>query len=218
MKANDLGRPFQDRQLSYRPVELRGVIEKIFEEQVKISIHNVSWALASRGNRILEILIAPLRNNGNEVIAALAPFVGITAQARLQEKLEHANLDLETTMGELQSSSDEVEVIGEESRRRREDLPRVNCLLEAIVTSLPGGIIGTDAKLHGLSWLRHGETQPQHRAVTDAKSDRVSPTVQAMHRRGKPIECHLSIFPLIMPGIGIWRSILVVEDSLLHPQ
>jgi two-component system, chemotaxis family, CheB/CheR fusion protein len=199
LSPRDIGRPFQDLQISYRPPELRAAIKQAYEKQSEVFLNSVVWTPTSSDKRFLDIIVTPLMNNGNGIIAVLISFIDITLQIELQEKLEHSNLELETAMSELQSSNEELETTNEElqstieelettneelqssneemetmneelqstneeletmtveTRAHSEELYRVNRLLEAIVTSLHGGVIVVDKEMRVITWKHKSE-------------------------------------------------------------
>ena len=287
LTARDIGRPFQDLELSYKPAELRSAINRAQEEQSEITLNSILWNHGVE-KAFLDIILSPLHSNGNGINAVLISFIDITVQVNLHEKLEHANVELEAAMGELQSSNEELETtneelqstieelettneelqssneemetmneelqstneelqstneeleaMGEESRERSEKLFQVNRLLEAIVTSLRGGIIVTDTDMCILSWNRKsddlwglraeevyqkplfsldiglpvGQLQPMIRSVINGERDEIETTIQALNRRGKEITCNVTLLPLVLTDQTIQGSILVVEDG-----
>ena len=171
ISSQDIGRPFQDLQLSYRPVELRTVIETVYQEKREIRLGSVPWNHPTGEKRFLDIQLTPLHNNGNGIIAVSITFNDVTAQVNLQEKLEHSNMELEIAMGELMSSNEELETTNEElhstseelegitvqARQHSEELDRVNRLLETIISSLRGGVIVVDRELCILAWNQRSE-------------------------------------------------------------
>jgi len=126
ISSQDIGRPFQDLQLSYRPVELRTVIETVYQEKREIRLGSVPWNHPTGEKRFLDIQLTPLHNNGNGIIAVSITFNDVTAQVNLQEKLEHSNMELEIAMGELMSSNEELETTNEELQSTVEELETTN--------------------------------------------------------------------------------------------
>src|SRR3954468_14641732 len=65
IREDDAGRPLKDLQLSYRPVELRSLIEKATTEHRPVVVKEIDW-LSHKGDvRWLDLHVAPLiRSNG----------------------------------------------------------------------------------------------------------------------------------------------------------
>jgi two-component system CheB/CheR fusion protein len=127
--ARDVGRPFSDLELSYRPVELRRHIELAQAERRTVRLTNVSDA---RGGEIssLEVQVSPLVN-GSDVLGAMVVFSDVTDNRRLQDELEQANRQLETAYEELQSTNEELETTNEELQSTVEELETTNEVLQS---------------------------------------------------------------------------------------
>ena len=61
---SDVGRPFQELELSYRPVELRSLIEQALSERRPLSLSEVEWAGAGRATADFDVQVAPLLDDG----------------------------------------------------------------------------------------------------------------------------------------------------------
>jgi len=141
--AADLGRPLQDLEVSYRPVELRSHIDTVTLTRSAVTLRDVEWRAAGEP-RTFEILIAPL-NDGESVIGAGVSFIDITLARQLRldlerihqeletayEELQSANEELETTNEELQSTVEELETTNEELQSSNEELETMNAELQA---------------------------------------------------------------------------------------
>ena len=124
ISARDVGRPFRDLELSYRPLELRRHIEQAQTERRIVRITDVSY---SRGGEVssLEIQVSPLIN-GPDVLGVTVVFSDVTDYRRLQDELEQANRQLETAYEELQSTNEELETTNEELQSTVEELETTN--------------------------------------------------------------------------------------------
>ncbi|MDX2217132.1 MAG: CheR family methyltransferase [Oculatellaceae cyanobacterium bins.114] len=122
----DLGRPFQDLEISYRPVELRSCIEQVYGDRRTVNLRDVEWQ-TSQGELIyLDIQVTLLFDVANDILGASINFIDVTQYKRLQEELEHSNQELEMAYEELQSSNEELETTNEELQSSNEELETTN--------------------------------------------------------------------------------------------
>jgi two-component system CheB/CheR fusion protein len=125
LDPRDLGRPFQDLELSYRPVELRSAIEKAIIDRAPVILREVQWKNFDEV-RYLDVRIQPLIDNGNGLLGVSIAFSEVTAYKKLQQELEQANHELETAFEELQSTNEELETTNEELQSTIEELETTN--------------------------------------------------------------------------------------------
>jgi len=126
LHENDIGRPFRDLQLSYRPVELRSVIERAEVEQRTVSVKDIEW----RGNtgevRWLDLTVTPVLVGDDPIRGMLVTFTDMTGYLRLRRELEQSHMELETAYEELQSTNEELETTNEELQSTVEELETTN--------------------------------------------------------------------------------------------
>ena len=120
-----VGRPFQDLELSYRPVELRTTIDRARADGHPLSLHRVERWTPSGGIVYIDIDIVPLQADGQQ-LGVLLSFIDVTHHHELQEELEQTHRELETTNEELQSSNEELETTNEELQSTIEELETTN--------------------------------------------------------------------------------------------
>jgi two-component system, chemotaxis family, CheB/CheR fusion protein len=125
LSRSDLGRPFQDLEASYRPLELRSLIDRAHQEQRAIRVPGVSLSLPS-GAGVMDIDVLPLVEEGGPVLGASLHFTDVTRFSDLQDALENSNQELETAMEELQSTNEELEATNEELQSTNEELEATN--------------------------------------------------------------------------------------------
>ena len=121
----DVGRPFQDLEISYRPVELRGAVDQAIREQRVVTIEDVHWALDGEA-RYFDVTISPLMEEGDSLLGARIGFDDVSAYRRLQAELQHSKQELETAYEELQSTNEELETTNEELQSTVEELETTN--------------------------------------------------------------------------------------------
>ena len=127
LTTSDLGRPLQDLELSYRPVELRSIIDQCYVEHRSIPLRDVSWKSRNGGDeRWLRITVAPLADVSGTVLGASVRFADVTTANRLHRELEDSKQSLETAYEELQSTNEELETTNEELQSTVEELETTN--------------------------------------------------------------------------------------------
>ena len=146
INQKDLGRLFQDLELSYRPVELRSVIEQASDERKIITLRNVERHFKTGVTRYLQVNVIPLIDN-DTAMGVCVTFNDVTDNRNLEEEvlrtrqesetvneelqaaneeLQSTNEELETTNEELQSTNEELETMNEELQSTNEELQTIN--------------------------------------------------------------------------------------------
>jgi two-component system CheB/CheR fusion protein len=140
MTSRDVGRPFRDLEVSYRPVELRSLIEQAYAEHRVVRLNSVERTVGADEVQYLDIHIQPLWGSDGMGAGATVMFLDTTTNTRLQlavkrhrkeldtayEELQSTNEELETTNEELQSSIEELETTNEELQSTNEELETTN--------------------------------------------------------------------------------------------
>ena len=138
--SRDIGRQFQDLEISYRPVELRSLIERAYAEHRVVRVSAVERQAGPGETQYLDIQIQPLWASDGLSAGVLLMFVDTSIATRLQlevkrnreeldtahEELQSTNEELETTNEELQSSIEELETTNEELQSTNEELETTN--------------------------------------------------------------------------------------------
>ncbi|MBD2296067.1 PAS domain S-box protein [Anabaena sphaerica FACHB-251] len=126
LSKRDLDRPFQDLELSYRPIELRSLIERAYKERRPINITNVERYVSNSEKQYLDVRITPLEDDNFSLLGVSITFNDVTRYIQLQEALQRSQQDLETTNEELQSTNEELETTNEELQSTNEELETTN--------------------------------------------------------------------------------------------
>jgi two-component system, chemotaxis family, CheB/CheR fusion protein len=126
LDADDLARPFQDLELSYRPLELRSKIQRVYAERRSSQIDEVEWPTPSGEVAHLQVQVVPLIDEHQSLLGASINFTDVTRSRRYKEELEHANQGLEDAYAELQSTNEELETTNEELQSTVEELETTN--------------------------------------------------------------------------------------------
>ena len=185
LSGRDVGRPFQDLEISYRPVELRSAIEQVAKEQRPLMLEQDPWAGGPDGIDCFDIHAVPLAEPGGAPVGVAVTFIDVSLPRRLHDELEHTNRDLEaayeelqstneeleTMNAELQSTNEELQTINDELRMRTAELDEANDFLESLLISQRGGLVVVDRDLRVSVWndqsaemwgLRTDEAPGQH--------------------------------------------------------
>ncbi len=278
LSESDLGRPIQDLEISYRPVELRSRIDQVRADRRPMTLKDVEWKIGGE-TRWLEVQIVPLITEDHTLLAVKVVFIDVSLYKQLQQELQQSNQELETayeelqstneelvttneelqstneelettneelqstneeleTMNEeLQSASEELETINDDLRERTAQLDHSNIFLEAILSSLRGGVVVVDQDLNIQIWnsraedlwgLRGDEVKGKSllnldiglpldqlrqiiRGCLSGKGHEV--TLAAINRRGKTIRCDVVCTPLIGASADINGVILLMEEK-----
>ena len=126
IKLTDLGRPLQDLEISYRPLELRSHIERVYQERHLLLIHDVERSLPEVGTQSWDVQFNPLEDGQGNMAGVGITFVNVTRYRDLQQLLVHSNQELEAANEELESSNEELETTNEELQSTNEELETTN--------------------------------------------------------------------------------------------
>jgi two-component system CheB/CheR fusion protein len=126
LTSSDLGRPFQDLELSYRPVDLRSALAQVREERAPVHVGRVNWPLRSGDRGTLEVDVRPLPGNGGDALGASIYFSDVTHAAHIDAEYERSKRELETAYAEIQSTVEELETTNEELHSTNEELETTN--------------------------------------------------------------------------------------------
>jgi two-component system CheB/CheR fusion protein len=282
LERGDAGKPLQDLELSYRPVDLRSRIDQVHKERRAVGLRNVDWANDKGEERVYDVNLTPLpptvgagtlhgisitftdvtRYNVLQAEVEASKRDVETAYEELQstaeelettneelqstneelettnEELHSTNEELETMNEELQSTNEELETINDELNQRTGEVNEANAFLEAILTSIEGGVVVVDRELRVTAWnpgaeqlwgLRPEEVQGQHLMNLDiglptaqlrlplrqALSDGGASSelfLDARNRRGEPLRCKVLCSPLHVNGVT-QGAILLMEEA-----
>jgi two-component system CheB/CheR fusion protein len=122
----DVGRQFQDLEISYRPVELRSRIESAYAERRPVVIPNVDRAYGNGEIQTFDVTIAPVFESDETPLGVIISFTDVTRYRKLRSELERSNQELETAYEELQSTNEELETTNEELQSTVEELETTN--------------------------------------------------------------------------------------------
>ncbi|MGH3485515.1 MAG: PAS domain-containing protein [Nocardioidaceae bacterium] len=168
LSSHDVGRPLRDLEISYRPVELRSLIERAYSERRVVRVSGVERLLGSDEVQFLDLHVQPLWDGDGLSAGVMVIFSDSTVATRLQrevkrnreeletayEELQSTNEELETTNEELQSGNEELETMNEEMRARTTELDEARNFLEGVLSSVAVAVVVLDSELLVRSWNR----------------------------------------------------------------
>ncbi|MCI3931833.1 CheR family methyltransferase [Streptomyces sp. AN091965] len=125
LTANDCGRLFQDLEISYRPVELRSLIEQSTHERRSLRVNRVERRVGD-DLQYVDILIQPLTGANGLPAGTVISFSDVTVPTQLKSEIKRVREELETAYEELQSTNEELETTNEELQSSIEELETTN--------------------------------------------------------------------------------------------
>jgi len=124
--AADIGRPIQDLEVSYRPLELRSRLDQVLRERLPLEVRQVERHLSSGATQILDVTVAPLLDPAGDLLGASVAFTDVSNYNAVHAQLERSKQELETASEELQSTNEELETTNEELQSTVEELETTN--------------------------------------------------------------------------------------------
>jgi two-component system CheB/CheR fusion protein len=121
----DLGRPIQDLELSYRPVELRPRLDEVSALRRGVELKAVSWRVPAGQERFVDVRLTPLLGD-DELIGTSIAYIDVTDAKHLEAELTSSKRELEQAYEELQSTVEELETTNEELQSTNEELETTN--------------------------------------------------------------------------------------------
>ena len=126
LSDRDVGRPFSELELSYRPLELRSQLAAVMESRNVTTLREVEWRRSGHETVYLDVQLVPLVDGTGRALGVSVTFSDVTRHHELQVEVESANRQLETAYEELQSTNEELETTNEELQSTVEELETTN--------------------------------------------------------------------------------------------
>jgi two-component system CheB/CheR fusion protein len=124
--AADVGRPLQDLEISYRPLDLRSMIDEAYRNRVPVAVRDVERRGSDGDAQYFDVEVVPLLDKGATPLGASISFTDVSGYNRIYRDLERSKHDLETASEELQSTNEELETTNEELQSTVEELETTN--------------------------------------------------------------------------------------------
>jgi two-component system CheB/CheR fusion protein len=126
LSERDVGRPFQDLEVSYRPAELRSQLANVRGTRTSVWLRDVEWHRSANERLVVDIQLVPLADARGRLLGTAIMFNDVSRFRQLQDELEATNRQLETAYEELQSTNEELETTNEELQSTVEELETTN--------------------------------------------------------------------------------------------
>ena len=266
LSPRDIGRPIQDLEISYRPIELRTHIDEAVHHRRPVWVRDVSLLRGSSDPLSLDIQVVPLTDDTGSPLGVTVIFNDVTQYRQLQrelqfsnrqletayEELQSTNEELETTNEELQSTNEELETMNEELqsmndelqfsnealRERQDELDGLNAFMTSVLGSMNLGVAVVDTDVRVLVWnhraadlwgVRSDEAvganlfnldiglpleplrQEIRNQLTDERPEPVSVVLDAISRRGKPLQVRVTLSHIVNQHEGSRAALLVMD-------
>jgi two-component system CheB/CheR fusion protein len=126
INPKDIGRALQDLEISYRPLELRSLIEQAYAERRPVTRTSVERHFPDADSQMLDVTVAPLLDEARNPLGVGITFLDVTRHAHLAQELQRSREEIATATEELQSSNEELETTNEELQSSNEELETTN--------------------------------------------------------------------------------------------
>ena len=124
--TGDIGRPLQDLEISYRPLELRSRIEQAMRDRQPVIVRDVERRSHDGESQYFDVEVLPLSDRDGTLLGVSISFADVTAYNRLSHELVRSKHELETASEELQATNEELETTNEELQSTVEELETTN--------------------------------------------------------------------------------------------
>jgi two-component system CheB/CheR fusion protein len=129
--GDEVGRPIQDLEISYRPIELRSLIDQAARDGRPVAAQRVEW-VRGQESAFIDVHVVPLMADSGAPLGTVITFVDVTDFHELEEQLRRSQREVESAYEELQSTVEELETTNEELETTNEELQSTNEELETM--------------------------------------------------------------------------------------
>ncbi len=126
LTERDIGRPFQDLEMSFRPAELRSSLIQATKERQLQWVRGIDWLREGGEHMHLDVQVMPLMEPDGSGLGVSLTFIDMTPYQLLQDDLDYSKRRLESAYEQLQSSGEELETTNEELQSTIEELETTN--------------------------------------------------------------------------------------------
>jgi two-component system CheB/CheR fusion protein len=122
----DIGRPLHELEVSYRPIELRSLVDEATRSRTVVTVDHVVRHTPDGVAQHYAVQVAPLFDADGVFTGCSVTFTDVTMLTDAQVELARSRQDLETVHEELQSTNEELETTNEELQSTNEELETTN--------------------------------------------------------------------------------------------
>ena len=127
VRPADVGRLFHDLEISYRPIELRSLIDRVRTERRAVELREVATLRPGSTEPLyLDVDVTPISDGRGNATEVAVTFVDVSRNQQVRDELERANQELEHAYQELHSANEELETTNEELQSTIEELETTN--------------------------------------------------------------------------------------------
>jgi len=169
LASGDMGRPIRDLELSYRPIDLRTPIDRIYRDRQAYSAKAVEFAMPDGSLRLYDLHVAPLIDGDGTIVGTSVTLADVTHMTHLRAEVERSRQAVETAYEELQSSNEELETTNEELQSTIEELETTNEELQSSneeLETMNEELESTNAELQNINLDLHMRTDEVARLNT----------------------------------------------------
>lgn len=124
LATRDIGKPIQDLEISYRPIDLRSLIDAATAARRPVHRADIEFAYGHE-LRYYDVQVGVLFD-GRETLGTSVTFFDVTNFYKARKELERSSNELETAYEELQATNEELETTNEELQSTVEELETTN--------------------------------------------------------------------------------------------
>ena len=150
----DIGRLLQDLEVSYRPCELRSLIEEAYQDRQAVVRAGVAWRGVDGEQRWFDIVVTPLLDANGAPTGASISFLETTRAWQLQQQLDDSQVELEMAHRELRSTNEALETTNEQLHSTVEELETTNEELQSTneeLETMNEALQGTNEELQAIN-------------------------------------------------------------------
>ncbi|MEB3123950.1 MAG: CheR family methyltransferase [Snowella sp.] len=143
LSLTDVGANFYNLGISRYPIELRPLIEQVYQEKKALNIKETPYQVNDANTKYFDIQINPLTQMDENLIGVNITLEDITESWALRNQVEQMNQQLKETNEELkisniqlQSTNEELETTNEEIQSYNEELETINEELQSTNSEL----------------------------------------------------------------------------------
>jgi two-component system CheB/CheR fusion protein len=125
LTEQDAGKQIHELEISYRPIELRSLIDRAHSGSETVTVSNVERNFDDQ-SQFFDVIVQPIMAKSPTIEAISITFIDTTEKVQLQSELKQNREDLETAYEELQSTNEELETTNEELQSSIEELETTN--------------------------------------------------------------------------------------------